>query len=159
MTYEAAVTNIQGWEPTLGQCVCVMPYCLPIQQAKVAATVDSLSGGRLLTGAGTGYMYDEFETLGIPFKERGDRTDEYLKAMIELRTHPGASFHGRYVNFDNKTMSVRPAQQPHPPVLVGGAWEAALPAHRRVLPGVCSRHWGRSTRSAEDPPLPWPGSV
>ncbi len=119
MTYVAAVTNAQGWKPTLGQCVCVIPYRPPIQQAKVAATIDSLSGGRLMIGAGSGYMYDEFETLGIPYEERGARTDEYLKAMIELWTHPVATFHGKYVNFENKTISVRPSQQPHPPILVG----------------------------------------
>lgn len=119
MSYVAAVTNMQGWSPTLGQCVCVIPYRPPIQQAKVAATVDSLSNGRLLIGAGTGYVTPEFEALGIPYKERGDRTDEYLKAMIALWTNKAASFHGKYVNFDNMTISVRPAQEPHPPILIG----------------------------------------
>ena len=119
MSYVAAVTNVQGWSPTLGQCVSVVPYRPPIQQAKIAATVDSLSKGRLLIGAGTGYNEREFDALGLNIHERGDYTDEYLKAMIELWTHPVASFHGKYVNFDEMTISVRPTQQPHPPILVG----------------------------------------
>ena len=119
MSYVAAVTNMQGWAPTLGQCVCVIPYRPPIQQAKVAATVDSLSGGRLLIGAGTGYVANEFAALGLSLEERGDLVDEYLRVMIALWTNKVTSFHGKYVNFDNMTISVQPAQQPHPPILVG----------------------------------------
>ena len=119
MSYVAAVTNVQGWSPMLGQQVCVIPYRPPIQQAKIAATVDSLSNGRLIVGAGTGYNENEFEALGLNVHERGDMTDEYLKAMIELWDNPVASFHGKYVNFDEMTISVRPTQQPHPPILVG----------------------------------------
>lgn len=118
MAYVAAVTNVQGWHPTLGQCAVVIPYRPPVQQAKIAATVDSLSGGRLLIGAGTGVVESEFGALGLNIRERGDMTDEYLKCMIELWTHPVASFHGKYVNFDEMTISVRPVQQPHPPILV-----------------------------------------
>ncbi len=118
MSYVAAVTNIQGWAPTLGQCAAVIPYRPPVQQAKIAATVDSLSGGRLMIGAGTGVVENEFAALGLNVHDRGEMTDEYLKVMIELWTHPVASFHGKYVNFDEMTISVRPAQQPHPPILV-----------------------------------------
>ncbi|MFH1141097.1 MAG: TIGR03619 family F420-dependent LLM class oxidoreductase [Chloroflexota bacterium] len=118
MSYVAAITNIQGWRPTLAQSVCVIPYRPPIQQAKIAATVDSLSGGRLQIGAGTGYNEQEFAALGLNVHERGDMTDEYLKCMIELWTHPVASFHGKYANFDEMTVSVRPIQQPIP-ILVG----------------------------------------
>ena len=118
MSYVAAVTNIQRWNPTLAQSVCVIPYRPPIQQAKIAATVDSLSGGRLQIGAGTGYNEQEFAALGLNVHERGSMTDEYLKCMIELWTHPVASFHGKYANFDEMTISVRPIQQPIP-ILVG----------------------------------------
>ena len=119
MSYAAAVTNIQGWSPILGQCVVVIPYRPPIQQAKIIATLDSLSKGRVMIGAGTGYNPEEFAALGLNIHERGDYVDEYLKAMIELWTHPVASFHGKYVNFDEMTISVRPVQQPHPRILVG----------------------------------------
>ncbi len=121
MSYVAALTNILKWTPTLAQSVSVIPYRPPIQQAKVAATVDSLCGGRLQIGAGTGYNEQEFSALNLNVHERGDMTDEYLKCMIELWTHPVASFHGKYVNFDEMTISVRPTQQPHPPILVGAS--------------------------------------
>ncbi|MEK7777189.1 MAG: LLM class flavin-dependent oxidoreductase [Chloroflexota bacterium] len=119
MTYVAAITNVQGWKPILTQSVCVIPYRPPIQQAKVAATLDSLSGGRLIVGAGSGYNELEFRDLGMNSRERGERADEYLACMKELWTHPVASFHGKYANFDERTISVRPTQQPHPPILYG----------------------------------------
>ena len=119
MSYVAAVTNAQGWKPILTQGVWVVPYRPAIQAAKVIATVDSLSGGRVMIGAGSGYNENEFRSLGLNIKERGDMTDEYLACMKELWTHPVASFHGKYVNFDDMTISVRPAQQPYPPVLYG----------------------------------------
>ena len=119
MTYVAAVTDMQGWRPILTQAVCVIPYRPPVQQAKIAATLDSLSGGRLIVGAGSGYMETEFTDLGLDVTKRGDMTDEYLACMKELWTHPVASFHGKYVNFDDRTISVRPVQQPHPPILYG----------------------------------------
>ena len=146
MSYVSAVTNVQGWAPILGQNVCVIPYRPPIQQAKCAATVDSLSGGRLMLGAGTGYNEQEFAALGLNLHERGDMTDEYLKCMIELWTHPVASFHGKYVNFDEMTISVRPVQQPHPPILVGATGKRPF---RRIaeycqgwVPGAGGREGG-----------------
>ena len=64
-------------------------------------------------------METEFTDLGLDVTKRGDMTDEYLACMKELWTHPVASSHGKYVNFDERTISVRPAQQPYPPVLYG----------------------------------------
>ncbi len=119
MAYVAAVTNVQGWKPILTNSVVVVPYRPPIQQGKVIATVDSLSGGRVIVGAGSGYMENEFAGLGLNVKERGDMTDEYLACMKELWTHPVSSFHGKYANFDEMTVSVRPTSQPYPPVLYG----------------------------------------
>lgn len=139
MSYVAAVTNVQGWAPTLGQCAAVVPYRPPIQQAKIAATVDSLSGGRLVIGAGTGYLESEFQALGLNILERSDMADEYIKAMIELWTHPVASFHGKYVNFDEMTISVRPVRQPHPPIV----WIARGERSYRRIAQFC-QGWGDS---------------
>ncbi len=119
MSYVSAVTNVQGWSPILSNCVIVIPYRPAIQQAKAIATVDSLSGGRVMIGAGSGYNENEFRALGLDIKQRGNYTDEYLQAMITLWTNPVASFHGKWVNFDEMTISVRPARQPHPPILYG----------------------------------------
>ena len=139
MSYVAAVTNVQQWAPALAQIAAVVPYRPPIQQAKIAATVDSLSGGRLLIGAGTGYLETEFQALGLNILERSDMADEYLAAMIELWTHPVASFHGKYVNFDEMTISVRPAHQPHPPVI----WVARGERSYRRIAELC-QGWGDS---------------
>ncbi|MEK7777614.1 MAG: TIGR03619 family F420-dependent LLM class oxidoreductase [Chloroflexota bacterium] len=120
MSYVAAITNIQGWKPILSQSVCVVPYRPPIQLAKIAATVDSLSGGRVMIGAGSGYNENEFLALGLDIRERGNMTDENLPCCKELWTNPVASFHGKWVNFDEMTISVRPVQQPIP-ILYGAA--------------------------------------
>ena len=119
MSYVTAVTNVQQWKPILTNAVVVIPYRPPVQQGKVIATVDSLAGGRVMVGAGSGYNENEFSSLSLNVKERGDMTDEYLACMKELWTHPVSSFHGKYVNFDEMTVSVRPVLQPHPPVLYG----------------------------------------
>jgi len=119
MSYMAAITNAQGWKPILTQSVVDIPYRPAIQQAKVAATVDSLSGGRLMIGAGAGYVEEEFRALGIDIRKRGEMTHEYLATMKELWTNQIASFHGKYTNFDDMTISVRPTVQPYPPILYG----------------------------------------
>ena len=119
MAYIAAITNAQGWKPILTQSVVDIPYRPAIQQAKVAATVDSLSGGRLMIGAGAGYVEEEFRALGIDITKRGEMTHEYLATMKELWTNQVASFHGKYTNFDEMTISVRPTTQPYPPILYG----------------------------------------
>jgi probable F420-dependent oxidoreductase len=109
--------------------VFVVPYHPPIQAAKALATLDVLSGGRLLLGIGAGWMKAEFRRLGIPFDERGAITDEYLLAMKELWTSDAPTFHGRYVSFEDVSAFPRPLQQPHIPILVGGSGPRPL---RRV---------------------------
>jgi probable F420-dependent oxidoreductase len=100
--------------------VLVLPYHPPIQLAKALATLDQVSKGRLIVGVGTGWYQEEFERLGIPFAERGDITDEYVRAMIELWTSERPRFQGRYVRFENVSFYPKPVQRPHPPLLVGG---------------------------------------
>ena len=119
MSYIAAITNTQGWKPILTQSVVVIPYRPAVQQAKVAATVDSLSNGRLMIGAGAGYVEEEFRALGIDVTKRGEITHEYLATMKELWTNQVASVHGKYNDFDDMTISVRPTTQPYPPILYG----------------------------------------
>jgi len=109
--------------------VLVLPYRNPVILAKAVATLDFLSGGRLTLGVGGGHMQREFEALGVPFAERGTRTDEYLLAMRELWTNPEPSFKGRYVQFDNIVFEPKPVQQPHLPIFIGGN---SKPAMRRA---------------------------
>ncbi|MBI3744451.1 MAG: LLM class flavin-dependent oxidoreductase, partial [Chloroflexi bacterium] len=80
-----------------------------------------LSGGRFILGAGTGYIEPEFRTLGIPFADRGDRMDEYIRVLHQVWSTDGAqSFHGRFVQFDGMHVEPRPVQRPWPPIWVAG---------------------------------------
>jgi probable F420-dependent oxidoreductase len=95
--------------------------------AKALATLDVLSGGRLVVGVGVGWMREEFEALGLPpFEERGAVTDEYIRAFKELWTSDNPHFEGKYVSFDNISFLPKPVQKPHPPIWVGGESRPAL---------------------------------
>ncbi|MFA7249716.1 MAG: LLM class flavin-dependent oxidoreductase [Dehalococcoidia bacterium] len=119
MCYVAAVTNAQGWKPILTQAINVIPYRPPVLQAKMVATLDSLSGGRLMIGAGSGYQEFEFKSLGLDITKRGEMTREYVECMRELWKNQVASFHGKYSDFTDMTISVRPTTQPYPPIIYG----------------------------------------
>jgi probable F420-dependent oxidoreductase len=124
--------------------VAVLPYHHPVVYAKAISTLDVLSSGRLTMGLASGYMEREFEALGVPHKERGRRTEEYLRAMKELWTSDEPSFHGEFVSFDNIVFEPKPLQKPHTPILVGGS---ARPIQHRAarlgdgwLPWTTTRH-------------------
>ncbi len=110
----------------LGTSVIVLPYRSPLVVAKMVATLDALSGGRVILGVGAGNAPDEFKALGVPEAARGARTNEYLRAMIALWTQEPASFSGRFVEFSGVHFQPRPAQTPHPPIWVGGHSDGAL---------------------------------
>ena len=110
----------------LGTTVMVTPYRNPLVAAKLIASLDALSGGRVILGVGAGGAPDEFSALGIPESQRGARTDEYLEAMIELWTSDPSSYSGRFVDFVNVRFAPKPHQVPHPPIWVGGRSDAAL---------------------------------
>jgi probable F420-dependent oxidoreductase len=106
--------------------VLVIPYRNPVATAKQLATIDVLSGGRLILGTGSGWCREEFETLGANYDERGPVTDEYLRVILELWTNPKPSFEGHYVTVRDVNAEPRPAQQPHPPILIGGYGKRAI---------------------------------
>jgi probable F420-dependent oxidoreductase len=98
-----------------------------VHTAKIAATIDVLSEGRMVVGIGAGWLREEFEALGAPpFEERGRVTDEYLQAFKILWTEDNPRFEGRHVRFANVSFLPKPVQQPHPPIWVGGESPAAL---------------------------------
>jgi len=113
----------------LGASVMVLPYREPIALAKALATLDVLSGGRVMLGFGSGWLREEFDLLGVPFRERGARMDEYLAALRALWTEERVTFRGRWVRIEDAAFFPKPVQKPHPPLWIGGASPAAF---RRV---------------------------
>jgi probable F420-dependent oxidoreductase len=114
----------------LGTAVLVLPYRHPVYTAKALATVDMLSGGRLLVGVGAGWMEPEFAAFGVPLAERGSRTSETIDVLKVLWTEETASYAGRHFQFNDVKFVPQPVQKPWPPILVGGMTDGAL---RRVV--------------------------
>jgi len=107
--------------------VMIIPYRHPILTAKMLSTLDLLSKGRLILGAGVGWMEEEFELLNAePYANRGAVTDEYLQAFIELWTKDDPKFEGQYVNFSDITFLPKPVQKPYPPIWIGGQSKPAI---------------------------------
>jgi probable F420-dependent oxidoreductase len=123
LAWLAAITT----KPRLITAVAVVPYRGAVHTAKIAATIDVLSEGRMVVGVGAGWLREEFEALGAPpFEERGRVTDEYLQAFKLLWTEDKPRFDGRYVRFPDVSFLPKPVQKPHPPIWVGGESPAAL---------------------------------
>ena len=111
--------------------VMVLPYRSPVFVAKMLATIDVLSRGRLIVGVGVGWMREEFGALGSPpYDERGAVGDEYINAFKELWTSDDPAFEGKYCSFRGISFAPKPVQKPHPPIWVGGespfGWDANL---------------------------------
>ncbi|MGE3537523.1 MAG: LLM class F420-dependent oxidoreductase [Candidatus Tectimicrobiota bacterium] len=107
--------------------VLVLPHRPPVLTAKMLATIDVLSNGRLIVGCGVGWMREEFAALGTPpYDERGAVGDEYLRAFKELWTSANPTFEGKYCRFANVAFAPKPVQQPHPPIWIGGESAVAL---------------------------------
>ena len=84
----------------LGTSVTIVPYRHPLEMARVVATIDVVSGGRVIFGAGIGWMEEEFRLLGVPFSERAGRTREYVALMKEVWTKETPRFNGKFVQID-----------------------------------------------------------
>jgi len=111
----------------VGTSVLVVPYRNPVVTAKQLATLDVLSGGRVIVGCGAGWWPEEFQALASPpFTERGAVTDEYIRLMKELWTREDPSFAGKYYQLRDVTLFPKPVQKPHPQVWIGGHGPAAL---------------------------------
>jgi probable F420-dependent oxidoreductase len=106
--------------------LCVLPYRNPFLTAKAAASLDVLSGGRLILGAGTGYLEAEFAALGVDFAERNDLTDEAIVAMKAAWSGEPLSLTGRHFEAHDNFALPRPAQEPHPPIWIGGNSKRAI---------------------------------
>ena len=110
--------------------VMILPHRPPVLAAKMLATIDVLSGGRLTVGVGVGWLREEFEALGAPdFERRGAASDEILTIFKRLWTGTPVAFSGEFFRFPELRCLPAPIQQPHPPIWIGGHSRAAL---RRV---------------------------
>ena len=117
----AATTKI-----LLGTGICLIPQRDPIVTAKCVASLDQLSNGRFIFGIGGGWNVDEMENHGARYETRFKLMRERILAMKALWTQEEAAFHGEMVNFDPVWLYPKPAQRPHPPILLGGSSDHTL---------------------------------
>jgi probable F420-dependent oxidoreductase len=141
LSYLAATTK----QVSLCTSVLVLPYHNPVELAKYTASLDQMSGGRVILGVGVGAMSQEFEALGIPMRQRGALTDESIAVMKELWTNPDPSFDSQRWAFSDLKFSPKPVQQPHIPLWVGGSSPGAMKRAATVGNG-----WHPSGMSPED---------
>jgi len=107
--------------------VMIAPYRNPIVTAKMLASLDVLSNGRVIVGLGVGWMKEEFENLKAPpYEDRGEVTDEYIKAFRELWTSDNPTFSGKHCNFSDIVFLPKPVQKPGIPIWIGGHSKQAL---------------------------------
>lgn len=113
---------------TLGTSVLIVPYRDPVFAAKFLSTVDYLSNGRLVVGVGAGWLEQEFEALGVPFAERGPRTDEYLRVYRNLWETETSTFAGQWKQYANMRMFPKGAANRRGtiPITVGGNGEPSI---------------------------------
>ena len=120
----------------LGTGICLVIERDPIILAKEVASLDFISGGRVLFGIGGGGNAEEMEDHGTPFGERWKILRERISAMKAIWTQEEAEYHGKYVNFDKLWSFPKPVQKPYPPILMGGSG-----THARQRAAEFDGHW------------------
>lgn len=136
--FAAAVTD----RIRLGTAIVNMPYQAPTVLAKSLATLDVLSGGRLVAGLGLGWSAEEFTSVGVPYERRGARTEEYLAALRTLWGPDPVEFSGTFYTVPRASMRPKPLQPAGPPVLLGGTAPRAL-----TRAGAMADGWISSSRA------------
>ena len=129
----------------LGASVFILGHRHPVLMAKMLASIDALSRGRLICGVGVGWWKEELEILGTPFQARGRRADEALRVFKELWTSDAPKLDGEFFRFRDLGFAPKPVQKPHPPIWIGGASPAAF---RRVV--AFGDGWHASPRSVTE---------
>jgi probable F420-dependent oxidoreductase len=126
LTAAAVVTD----RARLGSSVFILGHRHPVVMAKMLASIDALSGGRLICGVGVGWWKEELEILGVPFHARGRQADEAIRVFKALWTMDNPAFDGEFFKFHDIGFAPKPVQKPHPPIWVGGDSPGAF---RRVV--------------------------
>lgn len=106
--------------------ICLVPEHNPLVLAKVVATLDFLSEGRVVLGVGIGWLEEEFVAIGIPWERRAQRTREYIEAMRKLWGDEVSAYHGEFVNFDGVRSYPKPISGGKLPIIFGGESGPAL---------------------------------
>ncbi len=130
MAYVAARTT----RIKLATGILILPQHNPVICAKQVATLDYMSGGRVLLGIGVGWLKEEFEALGVPFADRGARTEEYMHALRALWSMDVPTYEGKYVSFRNAYMRPKPTNGTVP-IIIGGHSKAAARRAGRMADG------------------------
>lgn len=126
LTFIAAATS----RLRLGTGVNILPQTNPLYLAKWASSIDHLSQGRLMLGLGIGWLQEEFAAIGVPFAQRGKRSDEYLAALKAVWSGQEVDFQGEFVRWQGFQMHPTPAQAGGVPLVIGGV---SAPAIRRTV--------------------------
>ncbi len=130
MAYVAARTT----RINLATGILILPQHNPVICAKQVATLDYMSGGRVLLGIGVGWLKEEFEALGVPFADRGARTEEYMHALRALWSMDAPTYEGKFVSFKNAYMRPKPVKGTVP-IIIGGHSKAAARRAGRMADG------------------------
>jgi alkanesulfonate monooxygenase SsuD/methylene tetrahydromethanopterin reductase-like flavin-dependent oxidoreductase (luciferase family) len=109
--------------------IMIAPLYHPVMLAEEIATLDIVTEGRLVFGAGLGFRAEEFDYLGVPYKQRAGRFDEILELLTRLWTQDEVTFHGRYYTLDGVRPHITPVQRPYPPLWIGAH---SLPGAKRA---------------------------
>jgi probable F420-dependent oxidoreductase len=121
LAFAAAVTK----KIRLATGILILPQRHPAYVAKEVATLDVLSNGRVILGIGSGWLAEEFEVVGVPFRERGARTDEAIRALRSLWKAAPEAFSGKFYRWPAVESNPKPVQKPGVPIVIGGHSEAA----------------------------------
>jgi probable F420-dependent oxidoreductase len=112
---------------SLGTSIIDMLFHNPVILGRRFATLDVLSGGRVIAGLGIGWSKDEYDVSGIPYKDRGARADEYMQMLKRIWTDDVVEFRGKFYNIPASKIGPKPVQKPHPPILLGGYTPKTFP--------------------------------
>jgi probable F420-dependent oxidoreductase len=131
LAHAAAVTS----RIRLGTAVVLLPLRVPVELAKTLATVDQLSGGRLIAGVALGAWRDRYPAFGLTAEGRVRRFEEAVLLLKRLWTEPAVTFDGEFWQLDEASVEPKPVQRPHPPLWFGGNAPAAVQRAARLADG------------------------
>ena len=122
----------------IGIAIVNLPFYAPITLAKALTSIDVLSDGRLDAGLGLGWSADEFAAAGVPMERRGARAEDFIACLKAIWTQDPVEYRGEFYAVPRSSVAPRPAQRPHPPLLLGGSAEPALRRAGRISDGWIS---------------------